>query len=112
MDLAIAAVAPDRSDRWVGYMACFVDGPARVHLVSVYVAPEHRGSGLARRMVDEVCRWARDEAGADRVRLYVHEDNARARSFYRRYGFVETGGSMPYELDPAKLEIEMELRFG
>jgi ribosomal protein S18 acetylase RimI-like enzyme len=109
MDYAIAAEAADVPGRWVGYMACFVDGPRRAHLVSVYVAAAYRGSGLVRRMVDEVCRWARDEAGVDRVHLYVHEDNVRARAFYRRYGFVETGGSMPYELDPTKLEIEMEL---
>jgi ribosomal protein S18 acetylase RimI-like enzyme len=93
-------------------MACFVDGPSRAHLVSVYVAPAHRGSGLTTRMVDDVCRWAREEAGVHRLHLYVHEDNVRARAFYRRYGFVETGATMPYDLDPAKLEIEMELRFG
>jgi RimJ/RimL family protein N-acetyltransferase len=63
-------------------------------------------------MVDDVCRWAREEAGVHRLHLYVHEDNVRARAFYRRYGFVETGATMPYDLDPAKLEIEMELRFG
>jgi ribosomal protein S18 acetylase RimI-like enzyme len=109
MDLAIAAEAADQPGPWVGYMACFVDGAARAHLVSVYVAPPYRGSGLVGRMVDEVCRWARDEAGVERVHLYVHEDNDRARAFYRRFGFVETGGSMPYELDPTKREIEMEL---
>jgi ribosomal protein S18 acetylase RimI-like enzyme len=109
-DYAIAAEAADQPGRWVGYMACFVDGPGRAHLVSVYVAPEHRGAGLVTRMVDEVCRWARDEAGVQRLHLYVHEDNDRARAFYRRYGFAETGGTMPYELDPTRLEIEMELR--
>lgn len=108
-NFAVAASDPAGGDRWVAYMACFMDAPGRAHLVSVYVAPAQRGSGLAERMVAEVCRWARDAAGADRLHLYVHEDNGRALSFYRRLGFTETGGTMPYDLDPTKLEIEMEM---
>jgi len=107
-DLAVAAAAAD-TGRWVAYMACFVDGPGRAHLVSVYVAPAHRGSGLAARMVDEVRRWARDDAGARTLHLYVHEHNHRARAFYRRLGFAETGESLPYELNPEELDLEMDL---
>ena len=77
--------------------------------MSVYVAPGQRGTGLAGRMLDGVIDWARGEAGLDRLHLYVHEDNARAQAFYRRYGFTETGATMPYDLDPAKSEIEMAL---
>lgn len=108
-NFAVAASDPAGGERWVAYMACFVDAPGRAHLVSVYVAPGQRGTGLAERMVVEVCRWARDDVGANRMHLYVHEDNARARSFDRRLGFTETGGTMPYDLDPTKLEIEMEI---
>ena len=107
-DLALAAADADTA-RWVAYMACFVDGPGRAHLVSVYVAPAHRGTGLAVRMVDEVRRWARDDAGARRLHLYVHEDNHRARAFYLRLGFAETGESLPYELNPEELDLEMDL---
>ena len=107
-DLALAAVDAD-TGRWVAYMACFVDGPVRAHLVSVFVAPAHRGTGLAARMVDDIRRWARDDAGARTLHLYVHEDNHRARSFYRRLGFAETGESMPYELNPQELDLEMDL---
>ena len=108
-DYAIAAAPLDQPHRWAAYLACFVDGPGRAHLVSVYVAPGRRGSGLTRRMVDDACHWARTEAGVDTLHLYVHEDNARAHAFYRRYGFTETGATMPYDLDPDKLEIEMQL---
>jgi ribosomal protein S18 acetylase RimI-like enzyme len=105
--LSLAAEDPATPGRWVAYMACFVEGRDRAHLVSVYVAPEQRGTGLAERMVADVCRWARDEAGVRRLELFVHEDNPRARAFYARLGFTETGATMPYELDPQTLEIEM-----
>jgi GNAT superfamily N-acetyltransferase len=79
-NLALAAEDPDRPDRWV-----------------------------AGRMLDAVAEWARGEAALDRLHLHVHEDNARAQAFYRRYGFTETGGSFPYDLDPTKSELEMAL---
>ena len=63
--------------------------------MSVYVAPSQRGTGLAGQLLDGVIAWARGEAGLNRLHLYVHEDNARAHAFYRRYGFTETGGALP-----------------
>ena len=108
-ELALAADDPERRDRWVGYLACFVDSPGQGHVVSVYVAPGQRGTGLAGRMLDGVVDWARGEAGLDRLHLYVHEHNPRARAFYRRYGFTETGGTMPYDLAPGQVEIEMAM---
>jgi RimJ/RimL family protein N-acetyltransferase len=95
--------------RWVGYLACFADSPGQGHVVSVYIAPAQRGTGLAARMLDAVVEWARGEAGLSRLHLYVHQDNARAHAFYRRYGFTETGATMPYDLDPTQAEIEMAL---
>jgi ribosomal protein S18 acetylase RimI-like enzyme len=108
-ELALAAEDTDRPDRWVGYLACFVDSPGQGHVVSVYVAPGQRGTGLAGRMLDGVVDWARGEAGLDRLHLYVHEHNPRARAFYRQYGFNETGATMPYDLAPGQVEIEMAM---
>jgi GNAT superfamily N-acetyltransferase len=108
-NFAVAATAPGEPGRWVGYMACFVAAPGTAVLVSVYVAPPQRATGLAVRMVDTCRDWARDEARAHALTLLVHEHNARARAFYRRYGFTETGATMPYELEPTELEIEMRL---
>jgi ribosomal protein S18 acetylase RimI-like enzyme len=108
-DLALAAEDPGQPDRWVGYLACFVDSPGQGHVVSVYVTPSQRGTGLAAQLLDGVVEWARGEAGLDRLHLYVHENNARAHAFYRRYGFTDTGGSLPYDLDPSTSELEMAL---
>jgi ribosomal protein S18 acetylase RimI-like enzyme len=93
----------------VGYLACFVDAPGQGHVVSVYVAPSHRGTGLATRLLDGVRSWASTEAGLNRLHLFVHEHNARAAAFYRRYGFTLTGYREPYLPDPSTYELEMAL---
>ena len=69
-------------------------------LYSVYVTPEFRGAefGTASRLFDAAISWARLTAGAEIVSLEVHEANDRARAFYRRYGFVETGATQPSTL--------------
>jgi ribosomal protein S18 acetylase RimI-like enzyme len=107
--LALAAEPADAPGRWVGYLACFVDAPGQGHVVSVYVAQPHRGSGLATALLDGVRTWATEEAGLDRLHLFVHEHNARAAAFYRRYGFSATGYREPYEPDPSTSELEMAL---
>jgi GNAT superfamily N-acetyltransferase len=55
---------------------------------SLFVAAEHRGSGLVDRLLDHVAREA-DAAGALDLRLYAHRDNDRARRVYLRCGFSE-----------------------
>lgn len=100
-------VAEAADGTWVATMACFVDAPGQGQVVGVYVAPVWRGTRLASRLLEDVRRWAREEAGLQRLRLLVHEDNARARAFYRREGFAETGNTEPYALDPTQREIEM-----
>ncbi|MEK8107443.1 GNAT family N-acetyltransferase [Micromonospora sp. M12] len=63
--------------------------PLVPELISMWVHPDARGTGVANRLVDEVARWAR-EVGADRLRLSVMPDNARAKALYRRTGFRMT----------------------
>jgi GNAT superfamily N-acetyltransferase len=58
-------------------------------LEDLVVAPAHRGAGLGARML----RHAVDEAratGCKRVTLLTDRDNAGARRFYARLGFVES----------------------
>ncbi|MES1945045.1 N-acetyltransferase GCN5 [Salinisphaera sp. PC39] len=55
-------------------------------LHKLYVAGEHRGRGLARRLLDDALAHARAR-GADRVRLRVNRHNRVAVEAYRRLGF-------------------------
>ena len=83
-------------------------------LYAVYVSPAHRGAGpgVATLLFDHTIAWARDAVGARSITLSVHERNQRAFAFYRRYGFAETGASMPYELDASEKLIWMRLERG
>lgn len=118
-DSSITLVADDGTDdsRIRGLMRVVIkqpqdpSHPRQAMLISVYVAPEHRGLGLADRLLDEACAVARTELGAGVIELGVHEDNARARAFYARHGFEVTGASRTYSQDETKQEIFMARRF-
>ncbi|MFJ6538709.1 GNAT family N-acetyltransferase [Paenarthrobacter sp. NPDC091711] len=86
------------------------DGPLQAMLISVYVAPEHRGLGLADELLKMSCSAAAEELEAESIELGVHEENVRALAFYRRHGFETTGASRPYPQDTSKLELAMERR--
>ncbi|MFH8609021.1 GNAT family N-acetyltransferase [Streptomyces sp. NPDC018029] len=83
----------------------------QAHLVAVFVRPEHRGRGrgVTDALFEAAVGWAWSLEGVDRVRLYVHEDNPRAQAFYRRFGFVRSGGVVPVPGDPSSREFELVL---
>jgi ribosomal protein S18 acetylase RimI-like enzyme len=98
--------------RFIGKASCFVEPDITeyrsVHVVGVYVTPRFRGQPVAETLMMAILRWAREEAGAARIRLFVMESNDRAAAFYRRVGFVPTGATMAYPPNPAFTEDEME----
>ncbi|MFI6697211.1 GNAT family N-acetyltransferase [Streptomyces sp. NPDC050433] len=81
----------------------------QVHLVAVYVRPEHRGAGLLKELFEAAAAWAwsLEEPRVERVRLYVDERNGRARAAYRKLGFMPTGVTVPVENDPSAREFEL-----
>lgn len=116
------AEAPD--GLWAGTVSVLVERPAgepgfgeaaevdQAHLVGVFVRPGHRGRGLVDALFLEAIEWSWSLSGPplERVRLYVHEANARAEASYRRIGFAPTGRTLPMEGDPTALELEFEIR--
>lgn len=118
----VVAIAPD--GRWVATFAAFIsqgqpdyaggsdsaperNGP-QANLVGVWIDPAHRGAGLAERMLDEVARWVR-RGNFDALYLMVHAENARAASFYRRAGFIETGVRTADHRGADELEMALTL---
>ena len=76
------------------------------HLVSMWVSPSARGSGVAGQLVTAVLEHGR-AAGAERVTLWVATGNPRAAAFYRRMGFQPTGQRQVYHrADAADLDEE------
>ncbi len=68
------------------------DTPKMAHkgmLWGMYVRPEARGHGIARRLVEAVLDHAASEV--EILQLAVTTDNAPARALYQRLGFVEYG---------------------
>lgn len=113
-----------RADRWSGDrstsflaldigMPCGIVGafleredPRRAHLVSMWVAPAHRRSGVGRALVQAVLDWAASK-GARAVYVMVTFNNDIAVTFYRSLGFSFTGATVPYPNDPGLFEREM-----
>ena len=54
---------------------------------SLFIVPEHRGTGLVHLLLDHIARVAQ-AAGALDLRLYAHSANERATQAYRRCGFT------------------------
>ncbi|GAA2144491.1 hypothetical protein GCM10009844_18130 [Nocardioides koreensis] len=65
----------------------------------VFVDADHRGTGLAGRLLDEAERQVA-QGGHDVAWLAVVVDNARARRFYERRGWADEG-DLPYEVTAA-----------
>jgi ribosomal protein S18 acetylase RimI-like enzyme len=99
----------------VGLVAVITEPPGdsrRWHLVSMWVSPQARGSGIADRLVTAVTAYV-GAAGAAAVTLWVAAGNDRARGFYQRMGFRPTGNKQTYQragtsaLDEEELALDL-----
>jgi len=70
-------------------------GVGEVHLLNITVAPDQRGQGWSRVMLDALALWSRGE-GAQQLWLEVRQSNDRARAIYERYGFQVVGERKRY----------------
>ena len=97
----------------VGLVAAFrPDAAARsVELVSMWVSPAQRRTGIAAALVDAVMGWA-CETGATTVELWVTRGNDAAVRLYESEGFHLTGDHQPLPSDPCKDELRMRRAVG
>jgi len=66
----------------------------------LYVAPEHRGTGVADDLMAAAVELAADQdLPLDRIVLDVDPANERARAFYDRHGFADWGELVARQLD-------------
>lgn len=79
--VGVVGIGPDRGRK----------SAHRAMLWGVYVAPEHRGCGISRRLIAHALDRCRREGKIEQVRLGVATDNAPAIAVYRGLGFVEYG---------------------
>ena len=99
----------DASGTLVGLAVGMIDPSDLVvaHLVSIWVDPSARRSGLGGELVGLVIDWANGQ-GARTVCLWVTGGNHRAEGLYAKLGFVRTGHSLVRDRD-GLAEIEMAL---
>jgi ribosomal protein S18 acetylase RimI-like enzyme len=64
--------------------------PGVAHVYAMWVAPDARGAGVGRALLDAITDWARDR-DRDRLVLSVTESNEIARRVYEACGFADTG---------------------
>ena len=82
----------------VGMASGVLEDEDGVELISMWVDPVARGSGVADALIEAVVAWAR--TGGRSTYLMVRSENARAVSAYARAGFVDLG--IPPGQDPGE----------
>lgn len=66
------------------------DDPALFHVYAMWVAPEARGSGLGRRLLDELEAWMR-ASGGETAHLSVTTEAEAAQRLYEAAGYAPDG---------------------
>ncbi len=98
--------------RWI---AMATGAPHRDHLgeaglFGMWVAPDARGAGIGRELVEHVVRWAGSQAFPV-LRLQVTQSNDAAVRLYTRCGFTDTGRRLPLRegSDVVTMSMTMDL---
>ncbi len=86
----------DRGTAFAGMAGAFRerDDPRALHLVALWVEPESRRLGIARRLVEAVIDWV-GSVDADTLHLWVVEGAIAARRLYEQAGFEATDTTSP-----------------
>ena len=94
----------------VGLVSAYRPDPAGLsaELVSMWVSPAHRRTGIAIELVTAVVGWAH-QAGMATVELWVTRGNDAAVRLYETPGFRLTGDHQPLPSDPRRDELRMRL---
>jgi GNAT superfamily N-acetyltransferase len=105
--LSILAIETDEP---VGMAAGILCDESQLEVVSLFVIPGYRGSGLAQDLMNMVEAWGRTR-GAQRVILDVESGNDRAGVFYAHIGYQPTGKreTYPGRIWLHRLELEKSL---
>jgi len=93
----------ESEDGLAGYVFVLPESMAYVWdaavLNEIYVAPAHRGTGVADDLMDAALDLARGQSlPLDRLVLDVDRQNERAKAFYERHGFQHWGEMVARDL--------------
>jgi RimJ/RimL family protein N-acetyltransferase len=80
------------------------DRPDDCEIVAIYAVPEYWNTGVGRQMMTFALRRIKD-LNYENVLLWVFKENARARRFYEKFGFISDGTEKPAPFRNSALEI-------
>ena len=95
-------------ERTVGSVLLCADPDGWARLRCFLVEPEMRGTGLAERMFDALCAFARD-TGYPGLRLWTHESHRAAGRLYRRKGMTLVSTAPVEAFDQSTVEQVWEM---
>ncbi len=86
-----AWIAEDPTGSFLGYLLLgggggFLTPEPHGFIFDVWVAPEHRGKGIGKSLVEWAINWGRSK-GYKKIKLEVAESNGRAWHVYENLGF-------------------------
>jgi len=87
---------------------CASSAADEAELQSIAVEESHRGTGVGSELMRAFLAWAA-ASGVRTIHLEVREGNARARAFYARWGFAETGKRPRYYRDNGETALLLSL---
>ena len=64
----------------------YISYPFYTYLGFMYVAPEYRGKGINRQLIEQLAKWSKEQ-GINNMHLDVFADNQPAINAYRKSGF-------------------------
>jgi len=106
-DAGRAVLGAFEGDALVGQIGVGIDGGRKLAhkriIWGMYVAPDHRGRGIGRRLVQQALEFAATIPGVRQVTLGVNAANTAARRLYESAGFEA------YGIEPAALLVDGEL---
>jgi GNAT superfamily N-acetyltransferase len=93
---AMATILALHGDEAIGIVAAYRDEQdgSLYHVIAMWVAPEHRGRGLGRKLLSSIESWIAD-AGGSTVQLDVADTAKEAASLYESSGYAPDGHVMP-----------------
>ena len=105
-DESATFVVEEADGRFLGMAGMFTDR-REYRVWGMWVAPEVRGQGLGRALLDFVLSWAETANSKRTVRLEVNPDLRAAVQLYESRGFRPTGRTTPLGHDPPAVAQEM-----
>lgn len=100
----VAAAGPQGQGRILGFVTVSVDQDGEAQIEDLFVDPGWRRRGVARRLVLDAARTAR-EVGRRRLSVIA---NPHASAFYRAVGFVDTERAVTGPEAGPRLDLDLD----